>query len=347
MEDEGAKIKIEKITQGGEKMKIRSLLIVAIGIGLLAAALSGPVAAAPAFRIAVVMPSAKTDMSFSQSMFDALKAVQKEMGGEAALQIAYSEDMFKVPDAAAAIRDYASQGFNIVIAHGSQYGSSVQEIAKDFPKTAFAWGTHVDTFGLPNVYAYTAAAEQGGYVNGVLAARLTKTKVIGVTGPVEIGDAKTYISGFTQGVASVDPNIRVAKTWTGSFSDVALMAEAAKTQIAAGADILTGSSQSVVGSIGAAKSKGKVLWFGTQHNQAPLAPELVVASQQYDWTGVLKEMIKQNKAGKLGGETYVAELKNGGLKIVYNPSFKLPDAAKKAGDKAIKDITSGAIKVKP
>ena len=58
-------------------------------------------------------------------------------------------------------------------------------------------------------------------------------------------------------------------------------------------------------------------------------------------------MIKNNKAGKLGGETYVAELKNGGLKIVYNPSFKLPDAAKKAGDKAIKDITSGAIKVKP
>ena len=122
-------------------------------------------------------------------MFDALMAIQKEMEGEAALKIAYSEDMFKVPDAAAAVRDYAGQGFNIVLARGSQYGSSVQEIAKDFPKTAFAWGTHVDTFGLPNVLAYTAAAEQGGYVNGVLAARLTKTKVIGVTGPVEIGDA--------------------------------------------------------------------------------------------------------------------------------------------------------------
>jgi len=328
-------------------MKIRSLLIVALVIGMMAA-VSGSAVAASAFRIAIVMPSAKTDMAFSQSMFDALKALQKEMGGESALQIAYSEDMFKVPDAAAAIRDYAGQGFNIVLAHGSQYGSSVQEIAKDFPKTAFAWGTHVDTFGLPNVLAYTAAAEQGGYVNGVLAARLTKSKVIGVTGPVEIGDAKTYISGFTQGVASVDPSIRVSKTWTGSFSDVALMAEAAKTQIAAGADILTGSSQSVVGSIGAAKAaKSKVLWFGTQQNQAPLAPELVVASQQYDWMGVLRAMIKNYKAGKLGGETYVAELKNGGLKIVYNQNFKLPDAVKKAGDKAIADITSGAIKVKP
>ena len=61
----------------------------------------------------------------------------------------------------------------------------------------------------------------------------------------------------------------------------------------------------------------------------------------------LRDLSFEYKAGKLGGETYVAELKNGGLKIVYNPSFKLQDAAKKAGDKAIKDITSGTIKVKP
>ena len=166
----------------------------------------------------------------------------------------------------------------------------------------FAWGTDVNTFGLPNVYAYTAAAEQGGYVNGVLAAKLTKSKLIGVTGPVEVGDAKTYIDGFIQGVASVDPAIKVSKTWTGSFSDVALMTEAAKTHIAAGADVLTGSSQSVVGSIGAAKEKGTVLWFGTQQDQASLAPQLVVASQEYDWTGMLKEIIENRKAGKLGGE---------------------------------------------
>ena len=145
----------------------------------------------------------------------------------------------------------------------------------------------------------------------------------------------------------MDPSITVSKTWTGSFSDVALMAEAAKTHIAAGADVLTGSSQSVVGSIGAAKDKGQRALVRHAADQAPLAPELVVASQLYDWTGVLKAMIKNNKAGKLGGETYIAELKNGGLKIVYNPGFKLPDAVKKAGDKAIADITSGAIKVKP
>jgi basic membrane lipoprotein Med (substrate-binding protein (PBP1-ABC) superfamily) len=313
-----------------------------------AAPVDEPTAApAEAFRVAVIMPSAITDVAFSQSMWNSLVAVQQEMGGEAALEIKYSENMFKVPDAAAAIRDYASQGFDIVFAHGSQYGSSVQEIAPDFPEVTFAWGTDVNTFGMANVYAYTAAAEQGGYVNGVLAAMLTKSKTIGVTGPVEVGDAKTYIDGFVQGVASVDPAINVSKTWTGSFSDVALMTEAAKTHIAAGADILTGSSQSVVGSIGAASENGDVLWFGTQQDQASLAPTLVVASQVYDWTGMVKEIIANHKAGTLGGQTYILELENDGLKISYNSGYTLAADVKAAGDKAIEDIKAGTITVEP
>ncbi len=309
---------------------------------------AAPTSAAPAkpFRVAVIMPSATTDAAFSQSMYSALKTVQSQMG-EANFELKYSENMFNVPDAQAAIRDYASQGFDLVIAHGSQYGAGVQDIAKDFPKVSFAWGTNVDTFGLPNVFAYTAAAEEGGYVNGVLAAKLTKSKKIGVTGPVEVGDAKTYIDGFVQGVQVADPSINVAKTWTGSFSDVALMTEAAKTHIANGADVLTGSSQSVVGSINSAKEKGSVLWFGTQADQASLAPNLVVASQVYDWTVILTDMIGKVKSGKLGGDVYTLHLSNGGLKIAYNSGYSLPADVKAAGDKAIEDIKSGAVKVNP
>lgn len=327
----------------------KRLIVVLVLLAMLvtACAKPTPTASVTPFRIAVVMPSAITDMAFSQSMWNTLLAVQKEMGGEAVVELKYSENMFNVPDAATAIRDYASQGFDVVIAHGSQYGTSVQEIAPDFPKVTFAWGTDVNTFGMANVYAYTAAAEEGGYVNGVMAAMLTKSKTIGVTGPVEVGDAKTYIDGFVQGVASVDPAITVSKTWTGSFSDVALMTEAAKTHIAAGADILTGSSQSVVGSIGAAKENGKVLWFGTQQDQASLAPDLVVASQVYDWTGMVKEIIAQHKAGTLGGKTYTLQLKNDGLKISFNPAYTLAADVKAAGEKAIQDIIAGTVMVTP
>jgi len=332
-------------------MKIRTTLILLVIVATLLAACGGAAAptAQPAqkFRVAVVMPSAINDMAFSQSMFQALKSLQAEMGGEANFEIKYSENMFNVPDAAAAIRDYASQGFNLVIAHGSQYGASVQEIAKEFPKIAFAWGTDVNTFGLPNVTAYTAAAEEGCYVNGVVAALLTKSGKIGVTGPVEVGDAKTCIDGFTQGVAATKPDVAVSKTWTGSFSDVAKMTEAAKAHIASGADVLTGSSQSVVGSIGAAKDAGNVLWFGTQSDQASLAPALVVASQVYDWVPTLKDLIAKIKTGKLGGETYTLHLSNDGLKTAFNSGYALPADAKTAADAAIKGIKDGSIKVQP
>src|SRR3990172_13266855 len=238
------------------------------------------------FRGAVVMPSAINDLAFSQSMYDALVAVQTEMGGEAAFEIAYSEGMFVVDDAAAAIRDYASQGFDLVIAHGSQYGSSLQEIAPDFPEVSFAWGTTVDTFGQPNIFAYEAASDEGGYVNGVIAATISTSKIIGLVMPIETGDAKLYVDGFTAGVAATDPSVTVSVTYTGSFSDTALAAEAATTHIAAGADVLSGTSQMVVGAIGKAE-ENNVLWFGTQSNQSSLAPTIVVASQVYHWEVVL------------------------------------------------------------
>ena len=296
------------------------------------------------FRIAVVLPSSINDLAFSQSMYQALLAVQKKMGGKDAMQFVYSDGMYKVDDAAAAIRDYASQGYDLIIAHGSQYGSSLQEIAPDFPKTSFAWGTTVDTFGMPNVFAYEAASEEGGYVNGVMAAKLSKSGVLGVIGPIETGDASRYVQGFIAGAKATNPNIKVNVTWTGSFSDVSAAAEAANTHISAGADVLTGTAQMVVGAIGVAKEK-HVLWFGTQADQSSLAPNIVVANQVYHWEVVLTQMIDMIQHGKLGGQAFTINLKNGGEVIEYNPQYKLPPDVKKAAEDAIKGIEDGTIKI--
>lgn len=297
------------------------------------------------FRVAVVMPSSIKDMAFSQSMYEGLLAVQAEMGGPEKMEIAYSEGMFKVPDAAAAIRDYATQGYNLVIAHGSQYGTSLAQVAPDFPETAFAWGTALDTFqaqGITNVFAYQAEAQEGGYVLGTIAALMSESGVLGVSGPVEAGDAKLYVDGFKAGALAAKPEVKVNISYTGSFSDVSLMAAAAETHIAAGADMLTGSSQSVVGAIGIAKDKG-ALWFGTQWAQTDLAPEAVAASQVYDWTGIIKDMITSVNAGVMGGKSYTLTFKNEGLKIVYNDKIEIPADVKAAADAAIAGIMDQTI----
>ncbi|RJP48064.1 MAG: BMP family ABC transporter substrate-binding protein [Anaerolineaceae bacterium] len=303
-----------------------------------------PAAPAEPFRVAVIMPSAINDLAFSQSMYDALVRIQEEMGGPDAFEFVYSDGMFNVDDAAAAIRDYATQGYDLVIAHGSQYGSSLQEIAPDFPETSFAWGTTADTFGLPNIFAYEAASQEGGYVNGVLAATLSASKVIGVVGPIEVGDAKLYVDGFKAGVAAVNPEVKVNVNYIGSFSDVALASEAATTHIAAGADVLTGTAQMVVGAIGKAE-EANALWFGTQSNQTSLAPSIVVSSQVYHWEVALSEIIGLINSGTLGGQSFKANLANGGEVVEFNPDYALPDDAKALAESTVQGIIDGTITI--
>jgi basic membrane protein A len=298
-------------------------------------------------RVAVIMPSTINDLAFSQSMYDALLAIQEDMGGPEKMELVYSENMFVVDDAAAAIRDYASQGYDLVIAHGSQYGSSLREIAPDFEETAFAHGTTVDTFvdeGISNVFAYEAASHEGGYVSGVMAGMLTESNVVGVVGPIETGDAKLYIDGFVSGVRASNPEAKVNVNYIGSFSDVALAAEAANTHIKAGADVLSGTAQMVVGAIGAAEENG-VLWFGTQASQTSLAPDIVVANQIYDWTVVLNEIIDLMGQGTYGGKAYTITLENKGQVMDFNPDFDLPDDVKAAAEEAIQSIIDGSITI--
>jgi len=294
----------------------------------------------PALKVAVVAPSAVNDLAFTQSMVAALQSLQKSYN----LQISISDNEFVVSDAANLIRQYAAKGYNLVIAHGSQYGSILQQLAPKFPKVSFAWGTAGSTFNQPNIWAYQADSNEGGYVQGYMAGMLSKSHVIGIIGPIDVGDAQLYCDGFKAGVLAEDPSATVHESFTGSFSDVTLMSSAAKAYVADGADVLTGSSQSVVGAIGVAKSD-HVAWFGTQWTQTSLAPTEVVASQVYNWDPVLKQIFAGIRTGKLGGGTFTITLGNTGEKIVFNPKYPLPANVKAEAEKLISEIASGKLSV--
>jgi basic membrane protein A len=294
----------------------------------------------PTLKVALVAPSAVNDLAFTQSMVAALESLKTSYN----LKISISDNEFVVSDAANLIRQYAAEHYNLVIAHGSQYGSTLQALAPKFPKVSFAWGTAGSTFNEPNIYAYQANSNEGGYVQGYMAGMLSKSHVIGVIGPIDVGDAQLYVDGFKAGVLAQDPKATVHVSFTGSFSDVTLMASAAKSYVADGADVLTGSSQSVVGAIGVAKAD-KVAWFGTQWTQASLAPSEVVSSQVYNWAPVLQQILTGIRGGKLGGATYTISLGNNGEKIAFNPKYPLPAKVKAEGRKLIKEIVDGSLTV--
>ena len=286
-------------------------------------------------RAAVVTPSAENDLAFSQSIVDALHRM--EAAGLLS-EVAVSPGLFIVEDAGLALRDYAEDGFDLVIAHGSQYGGLLEAIAPDFPDTAFAWGTSVETFGQPNISAYTTSSDEGAYVMGLMAAELAGDSPVGIVGPIEVGDAKLYVDGFTAGVEAGGGTAN--SVYTDSFADVQLAAEAAQSFIDNGHAVLTGTAQMTVGAIGVARENGTP-WFGTQSNQTTVGPEIVVANQVYRWDVVLDDLVADIQAGTYGGSSYEINFANGGLVIEYNDAYDLPADVRAIADAAVANFQSG------
>ena len=280
----------------------------------------GTAAAAPKakVRIALIVESTVDDKGWCQAMHTAVSAVQKKYG-PALVEYSYSEKM-KPVDAGSAARQYASKGYDIVVAHGAQYKNLVLEMADEFPKTTFAFGTSAEV-GPKNVFTYMPQSEETGYLNGLIAGMTTKANVVGVVGPVDGGDAARYDRGFVLGVKAVNPKAEVKVAHTGSFGDFVKASELAHTQVKAGADVLTGSAQQALGALRAvATYKEKAIWWVGQDVAQIKTPEgtKVIAAASYDYAPVIEALIEKRQAGVLGGESLPLNFKNGGFVYKYN-----------------------------
>lgn len=297
-------------------------------------------AAPDRISIGVVAPSAADDGAWTQAMIDSIGRVMAQRE----IDVDVTGGISSADDAATALRRYAAAGFDLVIAHGTQFVDTLLVVADEFPATSFAAGTATDVGGRSNVFAYAAAAHESGYVNGVLAAELTRADVIGVVGPVAAGDAAAYVDGFVAGVDAQNPDASVDVLFIDSFDDDVLAGEAASALVADGADVLTGISQMTAGAIGVA-SADDLPWLGVQADQSALGPDVVVASQVYRWDDALVTMIERIGAGSLGGEALLISYADGGLVTVYDDTIDVELRA--LGDEVIAGIVDGSIVVAP
>ncbi|MBN1487817.1 MAG: BMP family protein [Anaerolineae bacterium] len=326
-------------------MKRVSLFVVLVVVlSTLLTACGGGTTSSDKIRIALILPSTIDDMAWSQSMYEGILAIQEELGMDK-VDFEYSESLGNPVDAGAAIREYADKGFNIIIAHGSQYQSVLDEVAPDYPEVSFAYGTGYQSHD--NIFAYDPQAQEGAYLHGMMAGLMTQSNIVGIVGPVEAGDAIKYNYGFQQGVEAVNPDVDVRIAYTGSFGDIPKAAELAKAHMDAGADFLTGTAQQVVGAITAVKERDGVYWLSNDMDQSPLAPDAVLSAQTYDWVKVLKQIIEYRENGTMGGEHLSLSLANGEIKMVYNPNVEgnVPQDVKDAVEEAKQQIIKGELEV--
>ena len=273
------------------------------------------------FKIALIIENTIDDKGWCQSMHDGITQAIAEMSDKK-IEYSYSEKMLPV-DAGSIARQYVAEGYDLIIAHGAQYKNLILEIAEEYPDVSFAFGTSSE-IGPANVFTYMPESEETGYINGIIAGRVTKDNIVGLVGPVDSGDAARYNRGFVLGVQAVNPSAKILVAHTGSFSDYVKASEVATSQLGNGADILTGSSQQAIGALRATAESPTAMWVG--QDLAQLTTEegkaKCIAASAYNYAAVVKELVNKIESGTLGGECIPMNFANGGFIFDYNPDLK-------------------------
>ncbi|MBX9816597.1 MAG: BMP family ABC transporter substrate-binding protein [Burkholderiaceae bacterium] len=310
-----------------------------VHMSLLAATLAASFQAMAADPAVVFDMGGKFDKSFNEAAYTGIEKWKKETGKKY-----LSFEITNESQREQAIRRMAERGASPIIGIGFGQASSIEKVAKEFPKLQFAIIDMV--VDLPNVQSVVFKEQEGSFLVGTLAAMASKTGKVGFVGGMDIPLIRKFECGYKQGAMWANPKAEMIGNMTGTtgaaWNDPARGGELAKAQFSQGVDVVFAAAGGTgIGVYQAAKDSGK-LAIGVDSNQNHIQPGTMLTSMLKRVDVAVYNVAKGHKAGisvlglKEGGVDYAVDANN--AKLVTADMKKKVEAAKA-------DIISGKIKV--
>jgi basic membrane protein A len=293
------------------------------------------------------------DRAFNQNQLLGLQTAKAKLGVKTiALQSNSVSDY--IPNLTSAVR----QDADIIVSAGFLIADATATIAKRFPDKHFAitdYPVQAEPFAdkngkvlYDNVQGLTYAANEGGCLVGVLAAKMAQrmgTKTIGAVGGIKIPPVDIWIAGYRHCAQKAVPGTKVLIGYSQDFVASDKCKTVAENLLARGAQVLFQvAGQCGQGTLNAADEANK--WgIGVDVDQYRLAKRVLTSGIKRVDVGVYSA-IAQVKAGKFqGGTNLFFNLKNGGIGVgKINPA--VPAADRALMNKYRADIISGKLKPK-
>lgn len=303
------------------------------------AAASGSAAASSdkqGMKVALCMSGAANDQGWNQTAYEGTQKACDKYGYE----LSYTENL-DAADIAAAFADYAAAGYKVIIGHGFEFGDPALEVAQTYPDVKFIC-TEADA-SADNVASYVMACEQTAYVEGIIAANMTKSGKVGAIGPIQGDSLVKIINGYEDGVHSVNPDLTVETAWTNSFTDTQLAQEAASAMIDDGCDVIKHCANACGNGAMSAAVAANVWCQGDSYDQSSLAPKNILDSALYNLDVVLDIALGSVADGTFKGDVYNLGMADGAVDVLL--SDNLPDNVKQIAQTAMDQIKSGQLEV--
>jgi basic membrane protein A len=331
---------------------IAASAVLVLSLAIAASAVGKPSAAKADVTVALISDIGKfNDHSFNQNQLAGLNKAKTNLGITALPKQSNSVSDY-IPNITAAVRAKA----DLIIAAGFLLAPVTAQMAKKFPDTHFAitdYPVEADPFTVngklvtPNVVGLTYAANEGGCLVGVLAARQASRmgkKVVGAVGGIKIPSVDIWIAGYKKCATLAVPGTKVLVGYSQDFVDTAKCKTVAENQLAQGAQVLFQVAGGCgVGTLKAADAAGK--WgIGVDVDQYKLAKRVLTSGIKRVDNGVY-QAIQQVAQGKFkGGTDLLFNLKNNGIGVgTMNPAVTADDKAAMNAYKA--RIISGKLKL--
>ncbi|MGH2395178.1 MAG: BMP family ABC transporter substrate-binding protein, partial [Candidatus Limnocylindria bacterium] len=228
------------------------------------------------------------------------------------------------PDAERVIRQLAAAGNNIVFTTSFGFMNPTARVAQQFPDVKFEHCTGYKTAG--NLAVYNARFYEGRTVIGTIAGRMSEAGTAGYIVSFPIPEVVMGINAFFLAARKLNPDFQVKIVWVNSWYDPGKEADAAKTLIDQGADIIVQHTDSPA-ALQVAEERG-VHAFGQASDMSKFAPNAQLTAIVDNWGPYYIERGEAIRDATWETHNIWAGLKEGMVEIApYGPAVPADVAA--------------------
>ena len=243
----------------------------------------------------------------------------------------------------------AAEACDIVFAVGWQFVQALPEAAEGYPDTKFVWiDNALEGDGMANVMSVVYAQNQGSFLVGYIAGKLSKTGVVGAVGGQDSATINDFMVGYEAGVKYANPDIKVDTRYANGFEDPASGKECALALYDAGCDIVFAvAGKTGEGVFEAAKDTGNYA-IGVDSDQKYINPDVIICSMVKEVGKSVVDIVENLNERFQPATVWTADMATGYIDVGYGDDTMTQQVSDelKAEVKALQEkIISGEITV--
>src|SRR6202045_2502585 len=313
---------------------MRKILIAAAAVMVTAGATLFGASAADKLKVGFIYLGPVGDFGWTYQHELGRQALVKEFGDK--IETTYLENVGEGPDAERSIEQLARAGNKRIFTTSFGYMDPTLKVAKKYPNVHFEHATGFKRD--KNMAIYNGRFYEGRYIQGIIAAKMSKAGVLGYIASFPIPEVIMGINSTMLGAQTINPNIKVKIIWANTWFDPGKEADAAKALLDQGADVIMQHTDSPA-AMQVASERGK-LAFGQDSEMIKFGPKAQLTSILDTWAPYYIARVKAELDG-----TWKSEDAWGGLDselVVMAPYTNMPDDVKKMAESTEAAIVAGA-----